>query len=695
MHPPRFILAQATGGVLALAASSLCTHAAIVTFEAESGALGSDWAVSNSSSPAYITTLSNGAGNNPASSNRVATYSVVFPEAGTYQLYARVRVGPDPFNDDSMFYANSFGTRSPTNNSGWSLVNGLGSAGFTNSADVVTGAGNLGGGVWKWINLSLFAGAGNVSFTVNTGGLTQTFQIGARENGLDMDKFAFGTQGLSYAVSNLDAGTDPTNPAPLILTNTFIGPNGMALHRFNPLTSDLNLDGANPVAGLTLSGGLLYGTTLNGGLQGAGTTFYVSLDGTNFNAFHSFTNPPDAANPEADLVASGSGFLGTSAGGGSNGTGAVFAVQTNGNLALFCSFSGVNADTATNVGGASPGARVVQAGGTVSLFGAAAAGGLYANGTLFSVATNSGAVSVLHDFTLLDSVTGTNVDGATPCGLVLSSGTLFGTTSAGGPGGSGTVFSVLPNGNSFTTIHSFTAMDPLTGTNSDGAIPMAGLIFFNGTLYGTTSAGGSGGNGTVFSIGPSGGGFNILHQFSAVDALAGTNSDGAKPMSALIISNNTLYGATPAGGAGGSGTVFSVNTSSQFKTIYSFTPITSAAGTNADGAFPVGDLLLLGNALYGTTSGGGPGSSGTVFTVPLPLPPALITEIIRNADSSVTLDFAGSPNSTNYIQTATNLAPLPAWRDVSTNIADGGGLWQLTDTNTRSAPVKFYRSYTR
>src|SRR5262249_55901234 len=158
--------------------------------------------------------------------------------------------------------------------------------------------------------------------TVNPGGLTQTFQIGARENGLDMDKFAFGTQGLSYTVANLDAGTDPTNPPspPVNLTNTFIGPNEIAIHSFNPLTSDLNLDGANPVAGLTLSGGLLYGTTLNGGLQGAGTTFYVSLDGTNFSAFHSFTNPPDAANPEADLVASGGRFLGTSACGGSNGT---------------------------------------------------------------------------------------------------------------------------------------------------------------------------------------------------------------------------------------------------------------------------------------------------------------------------------------------------------------------------------------
>src|SRR5215472_6958170 len=103
MYLPRFILCVATVSILALAASGVCTHAAIVTFEAESGTLGSDWAVSNSS-PTYITILTDGAGNNPASSNRVATYTVVFPAAGTYQLYARVLVGPNTFNDDSLFY---------------------------------------------------------------------------------------------------------------------------------------------------------------------------------------------------------------------------------------------------------------------------------------------------------------------------------------------------------------------------------------------------------------------------------------------------------------------------------------------------------------------------------------------------------------------------------------------------------------
>ncbi len=672
-----------------LAGSVVSRAAGLVTFGAESGSLGSAFAVSNSSSPAYITILTDGAAYNPGSAARVATYMVTFPSAGTYQLYARLRVGSGGYADDSMFYAASFGSKSPTTDSDWVFVNGLAGVGFSNSTDVVTGAGSLGSGMWKWINLSLFAG--NVSFTVSAGSLTQTFQIGARENGLDMDKFAFGTWGTSFTVSNLDTGTLPVN---ISLTNTFSGPDGIAIHRFNPLNSNLNLDGANPAASLMLSGGFLCGTTLNGGVQGAGTAFYLSLDGTNFSAFRSFTNTPDAGNPQADLVVSGSRFFGTSFGGGTNGAGTVFAGQTNGSGSLIRSFMTVNTDTATNVGGASPNAQVVLSGGT--LWGTATAGGVYANGTLYSVSTNGSTFSILHDFTAFDSNTGTNTDGAAPWGgLVLSGDTLFGAASAGGPGGAGILFSVRTNGNNFTTIHCFTAMDTLTGTNSDGAIPMAGLILSNGTLYGTTAAGGAGNSGTVFSIRTNGSGFNVLHHFSALDAFTGTNADGAKPVATLILPGNTLYGTTSAGGTGASGTVFSVNTNgSQFKIIYSFTATASGKGTNSDGAFPVAGLLLLGNSLYGTTFGGGPGSAGTVFSLPLPLPPAVITNIVRDVNASMTLYFAGSPNSTNYIQTTTNLAPAPVWQDVSTNVAGGGGLWQFTDTNTGSSPVRFYRSYT-
>lgn len=183
----------------------------LVKFEAETGALGYDFAVSNSTSPAYITITTDGAGNSSSNAARVATYTVTFPAAGTYQLYAHVLVGPGGFSDDSMFYRNGFGIKNPTSSSDWILVNGLGGVGFNNPTNIVTGGGTLGSGVWKWINLSLFAPG--PTFTVTSGNLTQIFQIGARENGLDMDAFVFGLSSYTYTVSNLDAGVDGTAPS--------------------------------------------------------------------------------------------------------------------------------------------------------------------------------------------------------------------------------------------------------------------------------------------------------------------------------------------------------------------------------------------------------------------------------------------------------------------------------------------------
>ena len=67
-----------------LTLGAVSSRAASVSFEAESGTLGADFAVSNSTSPQYITITSNGAGNNPGSAARVATYTIPFPAAGTY-----------------------------------------------------------------------------------------------------------------------------------------------------------------------------------------------------------------------------------------------------------------------------------------------------------------------------------------------------------------------------------------------------------------------------------------------------------------------------------------------------------------------------------------------------------------------------------------------------------------------------------
>src|SRR5947207_15217538 len=49
----------------------------------------------------------------------------------------------------------------------------------------------------------------------------------------------------------------------------------------------------------------------------------------------------------------------------------------------------------------------------------------------------------------------------------------------------------------FTTLYSFSATDPTTGTNSDGKAPLAGLLLSGNTLYGTAVVGGTSGSGTA------------------------------------------------------------------------------------------------------------------------------------------------------------------------------------------------------
>jgi uncharacterized repeat protein (TIGR03803 family) len=131
---------------------------------------------------------------------------------------------------------------------------------------------------------------------------------------------------------------------------------------------------------------------------------------------------------------------------------------------------------------------------------------------------------------------------------------------------------------------------------------------------------------------------------------------------------------------------------SQLYTIHSFAPL-AATGTNVDGAFPVAPLVRLGNTLYGTASGGGPGGGGTVFAVTIPPAPAIISNIIRNANNTVTLHFVGGPLSTNIVQFAPSLLPPVAWQNLATNIAEADGLWQFTDGI--NSTTRFYRSYAR
>src|ERR1019366_8160567 len=155
----------------------------------------------------------------------------------------------------------------------------------------------------------------------------------------------------------------------------------------------------------------------------------------------------------------------------------------------------------------------------------------------------------------------------------------------------------------FPVLHSFSV-------GSDGAQPVGGLTVDQaGNLYGTASAGGAG-YGTVFKL---------THKHSAwtlgpLYSFTGGN-DGAGPVAKMVFgTNGTLYGSTAAGGGGscaeiyeysGCGMIFNLKPSAAAcKTalcLWSETVLYRFAG-GSDGAYPIGQLAFDSSGdIYGTT----------------------------------------------------------------------------------------------
>lgn len=230
-------------------------------------------------------------------------------------------------------------------------------------------------------------------------------------------------------------------------------------------------------------------------------------------------------------------------------------------------------------------------GGNGIWFGTTYEGGANGGGTIFALSANGSTLTTLHALNPLS-------EGSAPSGALTAGpdGTLYGTAVGAGTGSSGSIFALRPDGSGFHVLHAF--------SGSDGGGPEAGVVALgDGFLYGTTTDGGSNGQGTVFKIKADGSGFVILHSFSG--------GDGNAPTGGLIPgANGCLYGTTFLGGPGRGGTVFQIKSDgSGFALLHAFPG-------DADGGNPnAGVTLQPDGFLYGTTSANSVNSSGTVYRV--------------------------------------------------------------------------------
>ncbi len=236
-----------------------------------------------------------------------------------------------------------------------------------------------------------------------------------------------------------------------------------------------------------------------------------------------------------------------------------------------------------------------------NVYGTTSAGGTYNQGTIFKI-TSEGTLTTLYAFCTKTNCT----DGAEPyAGLVQGDdGNFYGTTEAGGTHAEGTVFKITSAGK-LITLHSF------AGAPTDGASPFSGLVEFGGNFYGTTSQGGANGQGTVFEI-TSAGKLTIVYSFCT----QANCTDGAQPFAGLLQVSGNFYGTTRfGGGASNAGTVFQITPAGQLTRLYSFCEQVNCV----DGDVPSGGLVQAINGnLYGTTvNQGAHGFGGTVFEISL------------------------------------------------------------------------------
>jgi len=378
-----------------------------------------------------------------------------------------------------------------------------------------------------------------------------------------------------------------------------------------------------------------YGTTSAGGggtcSGGCGTVFQLTPPATPGGAWtetvlYRFTGGNDGATPWAGLVFDRAGNLyGATLFGGApcrSGCGAVFKLAPPalpGNPwteSVLYSFKGVRARD----GNGPEGTLIFDK--TGNLYGTTYAGGVACSdsapdgcGTVFQLSpptalSGTWTESVIYRFD-------PSFNGAPSAGLILDShGNLYGTAVNDGKYGEGTAYKLA---HASTGAWKRTVLHAFGGSNTDGGYLWAGLTAGEGgALYGATAGyGGEVGNGgTVFQLSPpaspiAGWTEAVLYVFP------GENGDTRGPFGSLLAGpRGTLFGMTPSGGNGncqvggwlGCGMVFRLTPPPAPGGTWTYTTLHNFAGGN-DGAVPYSGLTFgPGNALFGTTYGGGTGT---------------------------------------------------------------------------------------
>jgi uncharacterized repeat protein (TIGR03803 family) len=246
------------------------------------------------------------------------------------------------------------------------------------------------------------------------------------------------------------------------------------------------------------------------------------------------------------------------------------------------------------------------------IFGTTTSGGADFDGTVFEISAGSpGTVMTVATFT------GATTGSEPQAGLsVDSNGNLYGTTSAGGANGAGTVFEIPAS-----SLHTLIILGSFAAGSNVGATFTAGgsglVIDASGNVYGTTASGGANGTGSIWMLAAGSSNVNNVGGSGSSTTLASfapfagtatfTNTTGANPdpYEAMVLSNGVLYGTTDSGGSLGDGGIFSLPTASS-------TIVNTASFLLPIGPFEGSLVMDTRGDLFGASTAGG-GGDGTIF----------------------------------------------------------------------------------
>jgi uncharacterized repeat protein (TIGR03803 family) len=355
--------------------------------------------------------------------------------------------------------------------------------------------------------------------------------------------------------------------------------------------------------------GNLYGTTMNGGANDWGSVFEISRSGSSWTktTLYSFVGGvDDKQGPSAGVVSDNLGNLyGTTYWGGANNAGTIFELSPpwskGGSWAesVLYTFSAYL--------GSGPGGLLRDNDG--ALYGATLWGDSVFKLSPPLVAGDGWSADNLFTFDGADGLNPFYEGGPL---IADKHGNLYGTTDDGGTYGGGVAFELSPpasEGDTWTETVLYNFGASLTDSDS----PMGSVAIDDaGNLYGTATAGGRNGLGTVFKLSPPAAEDQswreqILHSFSG--------PDGANPWAGPIIDRKgNLYGVTTDGGelSWCCGVLFELSPGADGTWTETVLHTFSAAGYPGS---PSGGLIMDARGdLYGS-SGGGTYGEGMVFKV--------------------------------------------------------------------------------